>query len=39
MVTMVLGATERLMHERLDAEKHRGLVDRFLSELKEREKA
>ncbi len=37
MVTMTLGAAERLLQERMDAAEHRKLVDRFLDELQSRE--
>jgi F-type H+-transporting ATPase subunit b len=37
MVDMALGAAERLLHEKLDTEEHRKVVDRFLTELQEQE--
>lgn len=33
MVTMTIGATERLLREKLDAEQHRKLVARFIDEV------
>jgi F-type H+-transporting ATPase subunit b len=39
MVTLALGATERLLSEKMDQEHHRKLLERFLSELSAREKA
>jgi F-type H+-transporting ATPase subunit b len=39
MVSMSLGAAERLLQERMDAPEHRKLVDRFLDELQARGKA
>ena len=37
MVTLALGAAERLLEERLDEAEHRRLVDRFLDELQNQE--
>lgn len=37
MVTMALGAAERLLDEKLDEDAHRKVVDRFLTELQEQE--
>jgi F-type H+-transporting ATPase subunit b len=37
MVTMALGAAERLLRETMDAEEHRRAVERFLTELQEQE--
>jgi F-type H+-transporting ATPase subunit b len=39
MVTLSLGAAEKLLSERLDNEENRRLVDRFLTELEAREKS
>jgi F-type H+-transporting ATPase subunit b len=37
MVTLALGAAERLLQERMDDQEHRKLVDKFLTELQERQ--
>lgn len=37
MVAMALGAAERLLREKMDAEEHRRAVERFLTELQEQE--
>jgi F-type H+-transporting ATPase subunit b len=39
IVTLALGAAERLLEEKMDTEEHRRLVDRFLTDLEAREKA
>lgn len=37
MVALTLGAAERLLQERMDADEHRRLVDKFLDELQKQE--
>jgi F0F1-type ATP synthase membrane subunit b/b' len=37
MVTLALGAAERLLQERMDDQEHRKLVDKFLTELQEKQ--
>jgi len=37
IVAMAVGGAERLLHEQLDSDEHRKVVDRFLTELQEQE--